>query len=445
MTELKRELSRFDMTMIAIGSTIGSGIFLTPALIARALPSPSWIIGIWIVGGIMALTGALTFAELGGMMPGAGGVYVYLNEAYGPLAGFLYGWAYFLVVNTGGIAALSLAFATYLGHFVTLGPGGIRAAAIAGLLVVTAVNIRGVKVAGVFSDIFTVLKLSGIAFLIVAGIGWGTNRSFDFSAPLALQGSTLGGALAAAMVGALWSYGGWQHASYAAGEAQDPRRTIPFAMVTGAIVVVIVYVLANLAYMLTLPVAAIGASPRLASDAMQSIMGPAGAGLIAAAIFISTFGTAGIYTLTAPRIYFAMARDGLFFSRAAAVHPRYHTPARAIIVQTAWAVVLILFWGTFESLISYVVFTDWIFFALAAAGVFILRWRRPDAERPYRTLGYPVTPLVFVGISVWFVGNTLVNRPAEALAGLAFLALGVPVFFTWRKRGAPAGEVQKSR
>jgi len=439
VTELKRELSRFDMTMIAIGSTIGSGIFLTPALIAHALPSPGWIVGIWLVGGVMALTGALTFAELGGMMPGAGGVYVYLNEAYGPLAGFLYGWAYFLVCNTGGIAALSLAFATYLGHFVALSPNGIRTAAIAGLLVVTALNIRGVKIAGIFSDIFTILKLAGIAFLIVAGIGWGTNRTFDFSAPLDLHGSTLGAALAAAMVGALWSYGGWQHASYAAGEARDPRRTIPFAMVTGAIVVVIVYVLANLSYMLMLPVDAIGDSARLASDAMQKVMGPAGAGVIAAAIFVSTFGTTGIYTLTAPRIYFAMARDGLFFRRVAAVHPRYRTPALAIMVQTAWAVILILFWGTFESLISYVVFTDWIFFALAAAGVFILRRKRPGAERPYRTLGYPVTPLVFVSISVWFVGNTLVNRPQEALAGLAFLAMGVPVFLFWKRRAAPAG------
>jgi APA family basic amino acid/polyamine antiporter len=438
MAELKRELSRFDMTMIAIGSTIGSGIFLTPALIAHTLPSPLWIIGIWLVGGLMALTGALTFAELAGMMPGAGGVYVYLNEAYGPLAGFLYGWAYFLVCNTGGIAALSLAFATYLGHFIPLSPSGLRITAITGLLLVTALNVRGVKIAGMFSDIFTLLKLAGIGFLIIAGIGWGTNRHIDFSAPLDLKGGTLGGALSVAMVGVLWSYGGWQHASYAAGEARNPRRTIPFAMVTGAIVVVAVYVLTNLSYMLLLPVGAIGASPRLVSEGMQTIMGPAGAGLIAAVIFISTFGTTGIYTLTAPRIYFAMARDGLFFQKVSEIHPRFHTPAFAIMIQSAWAIILILFWGTFESLISYVVFTDWIFFALAATGVFILRRKRPSAERPYRTLGYPLTPLVFIIISIWFVGNTLLNRPEEAWAGIAFLALGVPVFLFWnRKPGSP--------
>lgn len=434
MAELKQQLSRFDMTMIAIGSTIGSGIFLTPALIAHTLPSPGWIIGIWLVGGVMALTGALTFAELAGMMPGAGGVYVYLNEAYGPLAGFLYGWAYFLVVNTGGIAALSLAFATYLGHFIPLSPAGIRTAAITGLLLVTALNVRGVRIGGLFSDIFTLMKLSGIGFLIVAGIGWGMNRRIDFSSPLDTGAGSAWGALSVAMVGVLWSYGGWQHASYAAGEAKNPRRTIPFAMVTGALVVTCVYVLTNIAYMLLLPVDAIGSSPRLASDAMQTIMGPAGAGCIALAIFISTFGTAGIYTLTAPRIYFAMARDGLFFRGVAEIHPRFQTPARAIVIQTAWAITLILFWGTFENLISYVVFTDWIFFALAATGVFILRKKRPEADRPYRTFGYPVTPLIFIVISVWFVVNTLLNRPEEAWAGIGFLALGVPAFLYWKRR-----------
>jgi APA family basic amino acid/polyamine antiporter len=439
MPELKRELSRFDMTMIAIGSTIGSGIFLTPALIAHALPSPAWIIGVWLVGGVTALTGALTFAELGGMMPGAGGVYVYLNEAYGPLAGFLYGWAYFLVCNTGGIAALSLAFAMYLGHFIPLSPAGIRVAAITGLLLVTALNVRGVKIAGMFSDVFTLLKLSGIGFLIVAGIGWGTNRHIDFTLPLDLKGGSTWGALSAAMVGVLWSYGGWQHASYAAGEARDPRRSVPFAMVTGALVVIALYILTNVSYMLLLPVGAIGDSPRLASDAMQTILGPAGAGIIAAAIFVSTFGTTGIYTLTAPRIYFAMARDGLFFRKVADIHPRFHTPALAIMIQTGWAIILILFWGTFENLISYVVFTDWIFFGLAAAGVFILRRRLPSADRPYRTLGYPVTPLVFIGISAWFVATTLLNRPEEAWAGLGFLALGVPVFLYWHSRPKAAG------
>jgi APA family basic amino acid/polyamine antiporter len=436
MSELKRELSRFDLTMIAVGSTIGSGIFLTPAIIAHALPSTPWILGIWLVGGLMALSGALTFAELGGMMPGAGGVYAYLCEAYGPLAGFLYGWAYFLVATGGGIAALSLAFATYLGYLLPLDPAGIRIAAIGGLLVVTVLNVRGVKVGGVFSDVFTLLKLGGIIFLIAVGIGWGTQRFWEDAAGGSPLPADLTGSLALAMVGVLWSYGGWQHASFAAAEAKDPRRSIPFAMVTGAGIVVLVYMLVNVAYLMLLPVASLGASQRVAADAMESVLGPAGGRIIAAAIFISTFGTAGIYTLTAPRIYFAMARDGVFFRNVATVHPRYGTPAIAIILQSCWAAVLVLFWGTFENLISYVVFTDWIFFALAAAGVFVLRKRRPDAERPYKTLGYPVTPLFFIAIAVWFVVNTLVLKPGEAWAGIAFLALGVPVFYGWKRAAA---------
>ncbi len=434
MTELKRALTRFDLTMIAIGSTIGSGIFLTPALIAHTLPSTPLIVMVWLTGGVMALAGALTFAELGGLMPGAGGVYVYLCEAYGPLAGFLYGWAYFLVVNTGGIAALSLAFATYLGYFIPLSPAGVTASAVAGLVIVTILNVRGVKIGGLFSDVFTILKLWGILFLIVVGLGWGSLGRLDFAAPLQVFPGGVGSALGVAMVGVLWSYGGWQHASFAAAEAKDPKRTVPFAMIAGAIVVVAVYLLANLAYMMLLPVASIGASGRVAADAMESVLGPAGGRIIAGAIFISTFGTAGIYTLTAPRIYFAMARDGLFFRSVAAVHPRYGTPAVAIMVQTAWAILLVLFWGTFENLISYVVFTDWIFFALAASSVFVLRRRRPSADRPYTTPWYPFTPLLFIAIAVWFVLNTLISRPQEAWAGLLFLALGVPVFYYWRSR-----------
>jgi APA family basic amino acid/polyamine antiporter len=433
---LKRSLSKFDLTMIAIGSTIGSGIFLTPALVARELPALGLIAAVWIAGGLMALSGALTFAELGGMMPGAGGVYVYLSEAYGPLAGFLYGWAYFLVVNTGGVAALSLAFATYLGYFVPLGPGEIIAVAIGGLLLLTVINVLGVKVGGIFSDTFTLLKIGGILVLIVAGIFWGTVTPGEGGTGLPQSGS-LWNALAVAMVGVLWSYGGWQHASYAAGEAKDPRKTVPFAMVVGALVVTAIYLLTNLAYLKSVTLPAMAGSPRLAADAMEALMGPSGGKLIAAAIFVSTFGTAGIYTLTAPRIYFAMANDGLFFRKVAAVHPRFGTPAVAIVAQSGMALLLILFWGTFENLISYVVFTDWIFFALAGASVFLFRKRRPDAGRPYRTWGYPLTPAFFVAVSTWFVLNTFFTKPAEAIVGLAFLAAGVPAYWAWRKSAPP--------
>lgn len=416
--------------MIAIGSTIGSGIFLTPSSIAHELQEPWLILALWVVGGLMAIAGALTFAELGGLMPGAGGVYVYLSEAYGRLTGFLYGWAYLLVVNTGGVAALSLAFATYFGFFVSLDPVQVKLVAVAGIGIVTAVNVVGVKIGGIFSDIFTLLKIAGILFLIVVGLGLGSSHTTDFTT----CSGDYPGALAVAMVGVLWSYGGWQHASFAAAEAKDPKRTVPFAMIVGTLVVAALYVLTNIAYMFLLPPAVVGSSPRVAADAISTVLGPTGGSIIAIAIFISTFGTAGIYTLTAPRIYFAMASDGVFFKKVAEVHPKFHTPAVAILIQSGWAIVLIWFWGTFNELISYVVFTDWIFFAMTAASIFIFRKKNPGAERPYKTFGYPFTPLFFIAIAAWFVLNTLFQKPQQAIAGLGFLALGIPAYFFWKRK-----------
>jgi APA family basic amino acid/polyamine antiporter len=444
MPQLKRALTKFDLTMIAIGGTIGSGIFLTPSLIARSLESPLLILGVWLVGGLMALAGSLTFAELGGMMPGAGGVYVYLSRTYGKLFGFLYGWAYLLVVNTGGIAALSIAFATYLGFFVPIGATGIKVVAIGGLLFLTILNVAGVKAGGIFSDVFTILKLAGIAGIIIVGFVGGSSSATDFSLLPHMSGTHLLSALAVAMVGVLWSYGGWQHASYTAGEAKNPERSVPFAMVVGALTVALMYSVINVAYMLLLSPATMGASSRVAADAVGSVFGVVGSSAIALAIFISTFGTAGIYTLTAPRIYYAMAADGIFFRRIAAVHPKYSTPANAILLQSAWAIALILFWGTFENLISYVVFTDWIFFGLAGAGVLVLRRRLPHADRPYKTLGYPFTPLFFVLLAAWFVANTLIEKPEQAWAGMIFLALGVPVYYYWSRKSPHTKDIPRS-
>ena len=434
MPELRRELSSFDMTMIAIGSTIGSGILLTPALIAKALPSPAWILGLWALGGLMAMSGALTYAELGGMLPRAGGVYVFLSEAYGGLTGFLYGWAYFMVVNTGALAALAVAFSTYLGYFVPFVGVHPALAGILGIMLVTVVNVLGVKAGGVFSDLFTVLKVAGIATLIVVGLGWGSSSVTDFSLPLGPLPGGLASALTLSFVSILWSFGGWQHATFTSAEAKDPTRSIPLSLILGASIVTFIYVATNVAYMFLMSPQQMAASSRIASDAISVVLGPLGATLISITIFISTFGTAGIYTLTAPRIYYAMAQDGLFFKKVADVHPRFGTPVFAIVFQSAWAIVLILFWGTFESLISYVVFTDWIFFALTAFSVVLFRHRRPEAERPYRTLGYPVTTLFFVAVSSLFVLYELFEKPEESGAGLAFLALGVPAYYLWRKK-----------
>ncbi len=432
MAQLRRELSLFDLTMIAVGSTIGSGIFLTPSLIAHELQTPVWILLAWVAGGLMALSGALTLSELGAMMPEAGGIYVYLTRAYGSLAGFLFGWAYFLVVNTGGIAALGIAFATYLSYIVPLGSTGITLAAIIGIVILTAINVFGVKAGGVFSDIFTVLKLAGIAGLIIVGFGWGSPSTTDFTAaPGALPGG-FSHAFSLAMVGVLWSIGGWQHATFTSAEAKNPQRDLPLAMILAAVIITLTYILTVVALLFLMTPTQMGASARPAADAVGFVLGGAGGTAIALAVFISTFGTTGIYTLTAPRIYYAMANDGLFFRKVAQVHPRYQTPAFAIVVQSVWAIVLIFFWGTFENLISYVVFTDWIFFAMAGASIFILRVKEPGAVRPYRTAGYPWTPLFFVAVSIWFIVNTFISRPDQAWAGIGFLALGMPVYYAWR-------------
>jgi len=434
MPQLKKDLSRFDLTMIAIGSMIGSGIFLTPAIIARAIPLPSLIIFVWLIGGVQALCGALTFAELGSMMPGAGGVYVYLSEGYGKLAGFLYGWAYLLVVNTGGIAALSIAFATYLGYFIHLNEVGIKIVAVSGIFILTVINVMGVKIGGIFSDIFTLLKLLGILGVILIGFFLGSSHITNFSISLFNSSNSWTG-IGIAMVGVLWSYGGWQHATYTAGEAKNARRDVPIAMIIAASAVTAIYVIINIAYMYMLPLNSIASSSSLAADAVQIVLGPVGGSLIALAIFISTFGTAGIYTLTAPRIYFAMASDGIFFNKISSIHPKYNTPYYAIILQSTWALILVLFWGTFENLISYVVFTDWIFFALTAYTIFIFRKKMPDAKREYKTLGYPYTPLFFIAIAVWFVGSTLIEKPAQAIAGIIMLGLGLPVYYYWKRKG----------
>jgi APA family basic amino acid/polyamine antiporter len=444
MAEFKRSLTLFDTTMIAVGGTIGSGIFLTPSSIAQAIPAPWMIMAVWVVGGLITLAGALTFSEASALMPRAGGQYAFLSKAYGNLVGFLFGWAYFLVVNAGGLGALSVAFATYLGFFVPLGVVGTKVAAVTGLLLLTGVNVLGVRAGAIFSDVFTLLKIAGIMGLVAVGFALGSPHTTDFSFSLGQTGGGVWGPLALAMVGVLWSYGGWQHATYATAEVKDPQRTLPRAMTLAAVAVTLIYVSSNVAYLWLLTPTQIAASPRVAADAVSTVLGNAGGSLISIAIFISTFGVVGIYTLTAPRIYYAMAADGLFFRKVAEIHPRFHTPAFAIVLQSLWAAVLILFWGTFENLISYVVFTDWIFFALGGASVIVLRRKMPDAARPFRVPGYPLVPLFFVATSTWFVVMTLWQKPEQAWAGLLFLGMGVPVYYYWKRKnrsiavGAPS-------
>ncbi len=382
----------------------------------------------------MALCGALTYAELGAMMPEAGGVYVYLVKAYGGLWGFLYGWAYFLVVNTGGLAAIALVYASYLGYFVHLSAVGVKLAAIAGIIFLTGVNYFGVKMGGAFASLFTVLKVIAIAGLIGLGFFLGKPGMTPFT-PLIPPGGHIATSLTLAMVGVLWAYGGWQHATFLAGEAMEPRRSLPIAIISGTLIVIVAYMLVNVVYLYLLPVSQIASTTRVAADTAERFLGPAGGTMISLAIIVSTFGTAGIYTLSAPRIYYAMAEDGVFFKKVAYVHPKYRTPTYAIMFQSAWVIVLLMS-GNFLQLITYAIFADWIFFALTAASVLVFRKKLPGIDRPYRTLGYPYTTLFFVIVASLFVVNTVVSAPLQSLAGLAFISLGVPVYYYWKQKSA---------
>ena len=438
MAELKKDLRLYGLIMVAIGSCIGSGIFLTPSQIAGHLPAPFLILMAWGLGGVITLTGALTFAELGAMFPQAGGVYVYLKEAYGDLFGFLYGWVYLVVITSGANAALSIACAYYLAFLFPLNETGIKIVAILALVIVTFINIFRVRAAEVFTNVFTGFKLVGIAAVIGIGLFFGNIKFNLFESATKAETGSLPAAFGLALIGVLWSYGGWQHASFVAGEARNARRNIPKAMILGSIIVTIVYLLTNLAYLFLLPVDQIASSQSIAADAVSTLI-PFGGALIAVLIAISTFGTLGIYTLSAPRIYYAMSKDGLFFKKLAWIHPKFHTPVYAILVQSTWAVVLLLFWGTFEDLITYVVFTDWIFFGLTAAGVFILRYKRKDLARPYKTFGYPVVPLIFICITFLFVLNVLITKPLHAWAGLILIFISLPIYTYFKRKKKKTG------
>ncbi|MEZ4981754.1 MAG: amino acid permease [Saprospiraceae bacterium] len=333
----------------------------------------------------------------------------------------LYGWTILTVVTSGAIAALSLAFARYLDVLIPLGPQGIQIAGILAIVIVTVVNIFGVKLAEAFASLFTSLKLLGIAFIVLVGIWFYFSTdtiSVDFTPSSAPATS-----FAVALIGVMWSFGGWHHASYLAGETLHPQKTIPRAMVIGALIVTLTYLLANLAYIFLLPVQEIGASTAVASDAIGQLFGW-GSILVAVLIAISTFGTAGIYTLSAPRIYFAMAKDGVFFKFLSEVHPKWQTPVWAIVLQSTWSIFLLKFWSTFENLIAYVVFMDILFMTLAGLSVFIFRKKMKEAERPYKVFGYPFIPLIFALISIWFMLYTLVGRPEQAIGGLVLVAIG---------------------
>jgi len=436
MTKLRRELSAYGLTMIVIGTLIGSGIYLTPSQIAGQLSSPYTILLVWCAGGLIALAGAFTFAELGSMFPKTGGVYVYLKEAYGPLAGFLFGWISFTIVMTGIIAALAIACTNYLSFILPLSPTAKSLTAVALIAILTLINIFRVKVAEMFTNIFTGMKLVSISCVILAGLIWGSGEVFQQSVQnTSTTGSSLNvlSAFGLALIGVLWSFGGWQHVTYLSGEAKNPQKNVPLAIVLGVMTVIAVYMLTNVSYMRLLTVQEMIQTDSIAADAVSKVI-PFGGIAIAVIIILSVFATTFIYILTTPRIYFAMALDGMFFKSMARVHPKHNTPANAIIIQSLWATMLVLVWGSFEAVITYVVFIGWLFIMITAFTVFIFRIKRPDAPRPYRTVGYPLTPIAFIIALVLFILNTLIRNPFQAGVGIALTVLGLPFYFYFRRK-----------
>ena len=433
MRELPRKLNLFDGAALLVGTVIGSGIFVVPSLIAQRIPEPGLVIAIWIFSGLLVLCGALTLAELGTMLPESGGLYVYMREAYGPFWAFLYGWTIMLVVIPGSIAALTSAFLLYLKYFVPLAIVTEKAIGIALLLGLAFINARGAKLGAGVQNLFTLLKVAGLASLVFFAVIVGQGSASNFLPVMPAQvGPGLVSAIGLAMISTLFAYDGWHFVGFVAGEMREPGRTVPRSIFLGTAIVIAIYLAANLAYIYVLGQNRIAASERVAADAMSAMIGPAGATLITLAILSSTFGAISANVLAGPRVLFAMARDGTLVEGLARIDPRRETPANAIWVLAIWACVLTLT-GGYEHLITMSQFANWIFFTMVVLSVIVLRRKHPEWPRPYRATGYPFTVLVFVVVSSAFVVNTLMESPRSSLMGLGLLALGVPAY-VWGRR-----------
>ena len=426
--------------MLVVGGIIGSGIFFTPAETARALPSAGLVFLVWAVGGVVALAGALTYAELGAMMPDAGGAYVYIREGFGGLPAFLYGWMALLSIGTGALAAVALGFAGYAGRFMDLAPfGGPLGVAAATIAVLTATNYFGIKPGAFLQNVFAVAKIAALAALIVGGFALWTKLGAPLPVPNAPPPrASLASGLATAFVAVLFTIGGWQQMNMVAGEIKDPARTIPRALALGIGIVIACYLGANAVYLHALGRDGLAASSAVAADTATRLVGPAGATFITVAAMLSILGFVNVVILATPRIFFAMARDGVFLQAAARVHPRFGSPHISVIIMGVWAIALLLITGgEIGPLLSGVVFADWIFFGLGAASVFALRRSRPDAPRPYRAWGYPIVPGFFVVAAIIGIVSAYVSSLRTSLLGTAILVVGVVVYY-WTKRRALA-------
>lgn len=437
---LPRTLGVWSAALAAIGLTIGSGIFRVPSTIAAEAGSVGAVMLVWVLGGVISLCGALTIAELAALFPRAGGIYAYLREAYGPLVAFLFGWSWFFI-RSAASAGTALVFVGYLRTFVPLGDVAGRAVAVALILLVGAANYRSVRLGAAIQNASSVAKVLAILLVAVALFALRQAGGGALDQPIGLEPRSWGG-VGVALVAALFAYDGWIAATLIAGEVRDPGRALPRALAGGTAVIVATYLAINAAYLSALPLADVAGSQAVAADAMTRVAGTAGAAVVAALVMLSTFGGLNAGLLTGPRVYFAMAEDGLFFRRVAAVHPRYRTPHVAVAIVVVLTVINASI-RTFEQLAEAFVLLLYPFLALTVAGVFVLRRRRPALARPYRTAGYPVVPLVFLVGTVAMLGNALLERPGATLISAAIVTAGVPVYLWWRRTGA--GEVALRR
>lgn len=436
---LPRVLGFKDVIGILIGSVIGSGIFIVPAEVAAQVSSPLLMLAVWLVGGILSFFGALVFSELGAAYPAAGGMYVYLRESFGSLIAFLFGWSLFLVIDSGAIAALAVAFASnYLPYFFAISPFTQKMVAVLFIALHVAINYVGVRWGALVQNILMVVKFGVILAitLLVFFMAKGNPANF-VQPPVGSFTPGLVSSFGIALVASLWAYKGWECVTFSCGEIKRPERNLPLGLFVGTLLVLVCYLITNLAYLYVAPTAQIAKSPTIAADAMTLAIGPAGGSIIAFVILFSIFGAAGAIVVTSPRVYFAMARDGLFFQKIAAVHPKYLTPHVSIVTLGLWSAILSLS-GTFNQLLTYVIFGQWIFFGLTVAAVFVLRRKRPDLPRPYKTWGYPITPALFILCAIYISLNSLVTQFESAMFGLLVILVGIPAYLYWKRRAPKA-------
>src|SRR5882724_6984601 len=460
---LIRALGLWDATLLVIGLVIGSAVFLVtggPGGVAHLLPSPGLLLAGWIAGGVLSFAGALVYAELGAALPRAGGQYVFLREAYGDLTGFLYGWTLFAVIHTGTLAALAVGYAEYFGFFFpALGTGRAvltlplpghpfvvsagQLNAVFVIVLLSIVNYFGIKEGSLFQGVVTVVKLLSFAGFMILGLTIGRGSAGHFLplfAPVVAAGAAGGapggigvGSFVLAMVAMLWAYEGWNNITFTAGEIKDPQRNLPRSLILGMAAITLIYLGMNLLYLYAMPIDGMLGSTRIGEAAAGALFGPIGARLMALAVLVSVFGCISATVISGPRVFYAMAKDDLFFKGIAEVHPRYRTPARAIFWQCVWSSALCLS-GQYDQLYTYVIFAAVLFYALAGMAVIVLRRRHPEWPRPYKTWGYPFTPILFVSVCLIVLVNTLWMKPVESGIGLLILACGLPAFVFWKRR-----------